>query len=353
MKLSSKILSMPPSGIRAMFAMAEKYSDVISFGLGDTAFDTPKNVIESVKKAFDDGYTHYVSCQGLPVFREAVAKKAREYNGIDCTADNVHIAFGAGAGLLLTFFTLLDPGDEVIIHSPCFPNYHQYISLTGAVPVVVDTYEKDQFRITAEALEAAITPKTRAILINSPCNPTGAILEREDLEKIAEVAKKHDIVIVSDEPYETILFDGKKHCSIASLPGMENHAITVNSHSKTYAMTGWRVGYVIAPVKVREQMTLLQEAMGSNVTSAVQVAAAEALNGPQDVVWEMTRAYEKRRDVLVNGLNTIKGFSCMMPGGSFYAFPNIKETGMKSGHGVWHVRGRVSAHGICTGRKDN
>lgn len=330
MKLNSKILSMPPSGIRAMFNLAEKYDDVISFGLGDTAFDTPKNVIESVKKAFDSGYTHYVSAQGLPVFREAVAKKAREFNGIDCAADNVHVTFGAGAGLLLTFFTLLDPGDEVIIHSPCFPNYHQYICLPGAVPVVVDTYEKDGFRITAEALEAAITPKTRAILINSPCNPTGAILEREDLEQIAEIAKKHDIVIVSDEPYETILFDGRKHCSIASLPGMENHAITVNSHSKSYAMTGWRIGYIIAPVKVREQMSLLQESMGSSVTSAVQVAAAEALNGPQDVVWEMTRAYEKRRDVLVNGLNTIKGFSCAMPGGSFYAFPNITETGMKS-----------------------
>jgi aminotransferase len=271
-----------------------------------------------------------VSAQGLPVFREAVAKKAKEFNGIDCTADNVHITFGAGAGLLLTFFTLLDPGDEVIIHSPCFPNYHQYICLPGAVPVVVDTYEKDGFRITAEALEAAITPKTRAILINSPCNPTGAILEREDLEQIAAIAKKHDIVIVSDEPYETILFDGRKHCSIASLPGMENHAITVNSHSKSYAMTGWRIGYIIAPVKVREQMSLLQESMGSSVTSAVQVAAAEALNGPQDVVWEMTRAYEKRRDVLVNGLNTIKGFSCAMPGGSFYAFPNITGTGMKS-----------------------
>jgi aminotransferase len=330
MKVSNKILSMPPSGIRAMFAMAEKYDNVISFGLGDTAFPTPPNVIRAAQKALDDGYTHYVSCQGLQSFRQAVAKKSREFNEIDCTEDNVHIAFGAGAGLLLTFFTLLDPGDEVIVHAPCFPNYLQYIGMTGAVPVVVDTYEKDRFRVTPQALEAAITPRTRAILINSPCNPTGAILEREDLERIARVALDHDLVIVSDEPYETILFDGKKHCSIASLPGMRDHVITVNSLSKTYAMTGWRVGYIIAPVAVREQMTLLQEAMGSNVTSAVQVAAAEALNGPQDAVWEMSSAYEKRRNILVEGLNSIKGISCLLPGGSFYAFANIRETGMTS-----------------------
>lgn len=331
MQMSKSALTMPTSGIRAMTVLAAKYENVLSFGLGEPDFPTPQNVIDAGCDALNNGYTKYVANQGIQPLLSAIAQKMRNFNGMEyITEDNVHITFGAGQALLLTMETILNPGDEVIVPTPCFPNYFGYIHMAGGTSVIVETYEENGFRVTAEDIKAKITPKTKAILINSPCNPTGAVLTEADIREIAKVALEHDLIVISDEPYEAIIYDGQKSFSIGSMPEMKDSVITVNSFSKSYAMTGWRIGYVVAPVEVRERMTLLQESMGSSVTAACQKAACEAILGPQDSVEEMCRQYERRRNILVEGLNQVQGFSCIMPGGAFYAFPNVKSFGIPS-----------------------
>ena len=330
-EISKNALSMPTSGIRAMTVLASRYDNVVSFGLGEPDFPTPENIIEAGCGALRNGWTKYVSNQGIPPLLSALAEKMRTYNGMaHVTEDNIHITFGAGQALLLTMETILNPGDEVIIPTPCFPNYFGYVHMAGGTSVIVPTKEENGFRVTAADIEAKITSHTKAILINSPCNPTGAVLTEADIRAIAEVARTHNLIVISDEPYEAIIYDGQKSFSIGSIPGMEELVITVNSFSKSYAMTGWRIGYVVAPKAVRERMTLLQESMGSSVTAMCQKAAVEAITGPQDTVNAMCREYEKRRNLLVEGLNQVQGFSCIKPGGAFYAFPNIKSFGVPS-----------------------
>lgn len=331
MQISKGALTMPTSGIRAMTVLAAKYENVLSFGLGEPDFPTPKNIVDAGTKALNEGWTKYVANQGIEPLLSALAEKMRNDNGMNyVTEANIHITFGAGQALLLTMETILNPGDEVIVPTPCFPNYFGYIHMAGGVSVIVPTFEENEFRVTAEDIKAKITPKTKAIILNSPCNPTGAVLTEADIREIAKVALEHNIIVISDEPYEAIIYDGQKSFSIGSIPEMKDLTITVNSFSKSYAMTGWRIGYVVAPVNVREQMTLLQESMGSSVTAACQKAACEAILGPQDSVEEMRRQYERRRDILVEGLNQVSGFSCIKPGGAFYVFPNIKSFGITS-----------------------
>ncbi len=330
-EISKNALSMPTSGIRAMTVLASRYDNVVSFGLGEPDFPTPENIIEAGCDALRSGWTKYVSNQGIPPLLSVLAEKMRTYNGMaHVTEENIHITFGAGQALLLTMETILNPGDEVIIPTPCFPNYFGYVHMAGGTSVIVPTKEENGFRVTAADIEAHITSHTKAILLNSPCNPTGAVLAEADIRAIAEVALAHNLIVISDEPYEAIIYDGQKSFSIGSIPGMEDLVITVNSFSKSYAMTGWRIGYVVAPKAVRERMTLLQESMGSSVTAMCQKAAAEAIIGPQDAVEAMCREYEKRRNLLVEGLNQVQGFSCIKPGGAFYAFPNIKSFGIPS-----------------------
>lgn len=330
-EISKNALSMPTSGIRAMTVLASRYDNVVSFGLGEPDFPTPENIIEAGCDALRSGWTKYVSNQGIPPLLSVLAEKMRTYNGMaHVTEENIHITFGAGQALLLTMETILNSGDEVIIPTPCFPNYFGYVHMAGGTSVIVPTKEENGFRVTAADIEAHITSHTKAILLNSPCNPTGAVLAEADIRAIAEVALAHNLIVISDEPYEAIIYDGQKSFSIGSIPGMEDLVITVNSFSKSYAMTGWRIGYVVAPKAVRERMTLLQESMGSSVTAMCQKAAAEAIIGPQDAVEAMRREYEKRRNLLVEGLNQVQGFSCIKPGGAFYAFPNIKSFGIPS-----------------------
>ena len=322
---------MPTSGIRAMTVLAAKYDNVLSFGLGEPDFPTPDNIIDAGCDALRHGWTKYVSNQGIQPLLSALAQKMRDYNGMSyVTEDNIHVTFGAGQALLLTMETILEEGDEVIVPTPCFPNYFGYIHMAGGVSVIVETREENEFRVTAEDIKAKITPKTRAIIINSPCNPTGAVLTEADIREIAKVALENDLIVISDEPYEAIIYDGQKSFSIGSIPEMQDHVITVNSFSKSYAMTGWRIGYVVAPANVRAQMTLLQESMGSSVTAVCQKAACEAILGPQDSVEKMKAEYENRRNILVEGLNQVRGFSCIKPGGAFYVFPNIKSFGVPS-----------------------
>lgn len=330
MRLSDKAKSLPASGIRAMFALAEKYDHPINLCIGEPGFATPQNIIDQGCWAWNHGYTKYVSNPGLAVLREAIADKLNRENGFHVGPENVIVTFGANQALFSALQVTLNPGDEVLVPNPCFANYFGYIALANAVAVPVPTYEKDHFHVKAEVLEQYITEKTRLVIINSPCNPTGSVTPREDLEQIAELAKKHDLIVVSDEPYEHILFDGNEHCSIATLPGMFERTITANGFSKTYAMTGWRIGYGVADPETIKAMTLVLASTTSNVTAAVQIAAVEALRGSQQCVADMNAEYWKRRDILVQGLNEVKGMSCITPEGAFYAFANIKETGMTS-----------------------
>ena len=330
MKLSEKAKHLPASGIRAMFALAEKYDNTINLCIGEPGFATPQNIIDQGCWAWNHGYTKYVSNPGLMVLREAIADKLNRENGFHVGPENVIVTFGANQALFSAFQVTINPGDEILVPNPCFANYFGYIALAQGVAVPVPTYEKDHFHVKAEVLEQYITDKTRLLIINSPCNPTGSVTPKEDLMAIAELAKKHDLIVVSDEPYEHILFDGNEHCSIATLPGMFERTITANGFSKTYAMTGWRIGYGVADPETIKAMTLVLASTTSNVTAAVQIAALEALKGSQQCVADMNAEYWRRRDILVKGLNETKGISCITPEGAFYAFANIKELGMTS-----------------------
>lgn len=329
MRLSDRVGKLPASGIRAMFDLADQYEHTINLCIGEPGFDTPQNIIDAGCKALNSGYTKYVANAGIMPLRTAIAKKMNQ-NGFDVSAENVIVTFGAGQSLMSAMQAILNPGDELLVPNPCFPNYFGYASLAAAVPVMVPTYEEDHFHVRADILEKYLTKKTKALIINSPGNPTGGVLPREALEEIADFAIQHDLLVISDEPYEQIIYDDHQHISIATLPGMFDRTLTVNSFSKTYAMTGWRIGYTVAPKETIKAMTKLQGSLSANVTSAVQVAAIEALEGPQDSVSQMQKEYDRSRKVLIEGLNQIQGFSCLMPEGAFYAFANIKKTGLRS-----------------------
>lgn len=329
MRLSDRVGKLPASGIRAMFDLADKYDHTINLCIGEPGFDTPKNIIDAGCKALNSGYTKYVANAGIMPLRTAIAKKMNK-TGFDVSAENVIVTFGAGQSLMSAMQAILNPGDEILVPNPCFPNYFGYASLAAAVPVMVPTYEEDHFHVRADILKKYLTNKTKALIINSPGNPTGGVLPREILEEIADFTIKHDLIVISDEPYEEIIYDDHQHISIATLPEMFDRTLTVNSFSKTYAMTGWRIGYTVAPKETIKAMTKLQGSLSANVTSAVQVAAIEALEGPQDSVRQMQKEYDRSRKILIEGLNQIQGFSCLLPEGAFYAFANIKQTGLSS-----------------------
>ena len=346
--------SYPPSGIRKMFDLAAKYPDAIKLTVGEPNFDTPAYIKEAAKKAMDAGETHYTPNAGMTVLRQAVAEKYQKAYWDGYTADHVMVTVGAMEGLMLTMMLLLDPDDEILVPDPCFPNYYGQASLTGAHAKPVPTYEENDYRMMAADIEKCITPHTKALLLNSPCNPTGAVLTKEDVLAIAEVVKKHDLWVLSDEPYDSIVYDGVTPFSIAQVPEVRDRVFVLNSFSKSYAMTGWRVGYVVAPdTACVRKMAQMNEAIASCVSSFSQVAAAEALKSTE-CVQQMVADYTRRRDILIDGVNAIPGFSCKKSAGSFYAFANIKAFGKTSqefaeellvGAGVVTVPG--SAFGEC------
>ena len=328
-QFSNAALNYPASGIRKMFDLATKYPDAIKLTVGEPNFDTPAYIKEAAKKAMDAGETHYSPNAGMNVLREAIAKKYASYDA-GYTADNVIVTVGAMEGLMLTMLLILNPGDEILVPDPCFPTYYGQASLTGAQAKPVPTYEENDYRMMAADIEKCITPNTKALLLNSPCNPTGAVLTKEDILAIAEVVKKHDLWVLSDEPYDSIVYDGEKPFSIAQVPEVRDRVFVLNSFSKSYAMTGWRVGYVIAPsADCVKKMAQMNEAIASCVSSFSQVAAAEALKSTE-CVEQMVADYTRRRDILLDGINAIPGFSCKKSAGSFYAFPNIKAFGKTS-----------------------
>ena len=338
MNLSTAAQNALPSGVRRMFELAKKYDDSINLTLGEPGFTAPEHIIEAGIKGLKDKKTKYTPNAGIKERRDAIAWKLEKENGIKCDPDkNLIVTAGATQALMLAMVTLVNPGDEVIIQGPNWPDYKGQIDMVNAKTVYAKVDEKNDFKMTADVIEPLITDKTKLIIINSPSNPTGGVLDLKDLLKIAELVKKYKIFIISDEPYEKLVYDGFEQKSLASIPGIEDYVLTINSLSKTYAMTGFRVGYICANEKITENLIKLHENMIASVPEPMQLAAAEAIyNGEKDVE-EMVKYYDRNRRLIVDGLNRIKGFSCLCPKGAFYVFPNVTGFGMNSAQAAEYI----------------
>lgn len=310
-------------------ALEAQGREVVHLEIGEPDFDTPQHIIDAACKALNSGYTHYTPSAGIPELRQAIAEEMSRTRGIPVEPENVVVTPGGKPIMFYAILALAEPGDEVIYPNPGFPIYESMINFTGAKPVPIPLREEYNFAFDIDEFKKLVTDKTRLIIINSPHNPTGGILDKETLHEIAKIAMERDIPVLSDEIYDRILYDGEFH-SIASIPGMQERTIILNGFSKTYAMTGWRLGYGVMPKDFAVHITRLMTNSNSCTNAATQIAGIAALKGPQDDVDRMVAAFRERRDVIVNGLNQIPGVSCVLPKGAFYAFPNIKGTGMGS-----------------------
>jgi len=330
MELSRKAQAIEPSLTLAITAkakeMKEKGIDVISFSAGEPDFNTPKNIINAAIKAMEDGNTKYTSVNGILQLREAICKKFKDDNGLEYNPSQIVVSTGAKQSLANTFLAILNPGDEVIVSTPYWVSYPELIKLADGKPVFVEGDEKSNYKFTKENLEKAVTAKTKAIVLNTPNNPTGTIYNKEELEVIADFAKKYDIIIISDEMYEKLIYDNENHISIASLSkDAYERTIVINGLSKSYAMTGWRIGYCAASEKIAKLMMSIQSHVTSNVCSITQYAALEALNGPQDEITKMINEFEKRRNYMINRIESIDNLSIVKPKGAFYIMINIEN----------------------------
>ncbi len=318
------------SGIRIMFALADEIDGVINLGIGQPDFDTPEHIRDAAKKALDQGYTRYPPASGFPDLREVVAEKLERENKIKADPDSeIFISVGAMQGIFNVMLHMVEQGDEVLVVDPGY-DYYSQIRLFGGVPVRIPAKEENKFKIDPEDVKKSITSRTKLLILNTPSNPTGALFDREILEDIAKLCKEHQIMVLSDEPYEHIMFDNNEHVSIGSFEGMKDLTISVYTLSKSYAMTGWRVGYVVANKAIIDEMEKLMEHMVSGVTAVSQRAALAAISGSQECVKLMVERYAKRREIIYTGLNSIKGISCIKPESTFYVFPNISSFGMSS-----------------------
>ena len=313
-----------------MFELAAKYDNVISLTVGEPVFDTPAFIKAAAIQALNENRTHYVSNAGILPLRKAVAGKYAHQLNAAYTEDNVMITFGGMEAILLALISIVNPGDEVLIPDPGYPNYAGQIRLLGGVPVPVPIYEANQFCIKAEDIEAAITEKTKAMILNSPSNPLGAVIPYEEMKKIADVVKRHDFFVISDEVYEALVYDDARHHSLAEFDEIRENVLIVNSTSKTYAMTGWRVGYVVGDQRIISHLPKLQEGIASCLPEFTQVAATEAILHGDDAIREMHLNYKENRDLVLTELQTIPGLTCHTIAGTFYAFVNIKAFGKTS-----------------------
>jgi aspartate aminotransferase len=338
MGISKRAAAIKPSPTLATAAKAKAMKaqgiDVVDFGVGEPDFDTPENVKEAAKKAIQSGFTKYTPASGTDELKEAVIEKFKKDNGLVYEKSQVLISCGAKHSLYNIAEALFDPGDEVIIPSPYWVSYPDQVILNDATPVIVETTEEEGFKLSAKKLEKAVTRKTKAVVLNSPSNPTGLAYDRKTIEEIAAVAVKHKLYVISDEIYEKLIYDGFRHFSIASLgPEIKDLTIVVNGVSKSHAMTGWRIGYAAGPKDVITAMANIQSQSTSNPTSISQKAAVEALRGPQDFTQTMNIEFDRRRKYMVERLNRIQGMSCLMPVGAFYAFPRVSPLFGKSVNG--------------------
>lgn len=337
--LSDRIINMEESATLAMAKKARELKasgiDIISLSLGEPDFKTPKHIQEAAKDAIDSGkYFSYPPVAGYQDLREAIAKKLREENGIEHSkAENIVVSTGAKHSIANVFMCTLNEGDEVVIFSPYWVSYAEIIKLAGGVPVLIEGTLENNFKATAAQLEAAITPQTKSVIYSSPCNPTGSVFSREELEAIAKVVLKHEnLIVIADEIYELINFAGKNY-SIASFPGMFDRTITVNGFSKGYAMTGWRVGYISAPLQIAKACEKMQGQFTSGGTGIAQRAALAGISGDQGPSKQMAAAYFRRRELVMGLLKDIPGIKTHVPEGAFYFFPDVTAFFGKSAHG--------------------
>lgn len=327
--LSEKVLSLKPSGIRKFFDVANEIPDVISLGVGEPDFETPYHIREAGIQALQSGKTFYTSNSGLMPLRQEIAAYAKRKMGLDYDpASEVMITVGGSEAIDVALRTIINPGDEIIYIEPSFVSYMPCIKMADGVPVPIELKAENQFRLTKEELEAAITPKSKALILIYPNNPTGAIMERKDLEPLLEVIKKHHLLVISDEIYSELTY-GKEHVSIASLQGMKDYTIVINGFSKSYAMTGWRLGYALGNHEIIQQMIKVHQYAIMCAPTVSQYAAVAAMhNGDKDVEY-MRESYNQRRRYLHHELERLK-LPCFMPEGAFYMFPDIREFGMTS-----------------------
>lgn len=326
---SARTLAVEPSPIRKLVDAISATPGVVGLHAGEPDFDTPAHIKEAATKALNAGYTHYTNTAGIPELREAIAEKLRRENGIDIDSENeVLVTHGGYAAIYVSLQALINHSDEILLIEPAW-TYDGFIALAGGIKVPCALYGPS-FKLTKNALESTISDRTKLIIVSSPNNPTGNIFSREELEIIAEVAKRRNLLVLSDEVYEKLVYDGLRHYSIASFPGMSDRTITVNSFSKTYAMTGWRIGYIAAS---KEIVTAIKKVVAYGygcINAVVQKAAVEALTGSQDCVREMLKEYDRRRHLMVEGLNEISGIECEKPKGAFYAFANVSSFKLSS-----------------------
>lgn len=329
-KLSQKVLNLKSSGIRAFFDMANEIPDVISLGVGEPDFDTPWHIREAGIQALQSGKTFYTSNAGLQELRAAISSYTKRKTGLTYNPENqIIVTVGGSEAIDLALRALLNAGDEVIYLEPGFVSYYPCIKLADGVPVPIRLTEENRFRLKPEQLEAAVTPKSKVLILSYPNNPTGAVMEKEDLEALLPVIQKHDLIVISDEIYGELTY-GVKHCSIAGLPGMEQRTIIINGFSKSFAMTGWRPGYALGNHEIIEQMVKIHQFAVMCAPTISQYAAIEAMEQGDGDIEAMRESYDQRRKFLYHELQRL-GLPCFEPQGAFYMFPNIREFGLSSG----------------------
>lgn len=336
--LSKRILEMTPSAtVELAGKIAELKAqgvDILSFSVGEPDFPTPQNIVEAAKDALDAGFTKYTAAAGIADLREAICEKLKRDNGLEYTPAEIIVTTGAKQAIYNALMATCNPGDEVIIPTPCWVSYVEMVKLTGAKPVLVEAREEDKFIPSLDAVRAAVSDRTKAILFNSPNNPTGAVYDADTLRGLAQLALKNDFWLISDEIYEALVYDGTKHYSVAALcPDVKSRCIVINGVSKSYSMTGWRIGYAAGPARTIKGMGSLQGHSTSNATAFAQKASVEALRGPQESVRIMHDEFARRREFMIRRLNEMPGVRCADVKGAFYAFPNVSALYGKSAGG--------------------
>ncbi|MFH1721181.1 MAG: pyridoxal phosphate-dependent aminotransferase [Candidatus Altiarchaeota archaeon] len=328
--VSKRVEEIPPSGIRKFFDLVQASEDLVSLGVGEPDFPTPEPIKDKAIRAIEEDYSSYTSNYGIPELRKEIASKLHEANGIKVDSEaGVVITTGTSEALDLTFRALLNPGDEVIIPEPSYVCYYPGVYLAYATPVPVPTKEEEDFTFKADAINEKITKKTKVILVATPNNPTGSVVPQRELKGIAELAVEHNLLVISDEIYEELVYDDHKHVSIGSLPGMAERTITINGYSKSYAATGWRLGYAAGPKGLIDPIVKIHQYSMLCAPTISQYALLGAFKLKSHVK-SMLKEYDQRRRLLVKGLNELKGVSCFTPKGAFYTFPNITKTGLTS-----------------------
>jgi len=337
MKLAKRVSSLTPSSTLAITAKAKELKaaghDIIGLGAGEPDFNTPQHIIDAAVKAMNEGHTKYTPSGGLAGLKQVIIKKFQEDQNLSYEPSELIVCVGAKHALYTLFQVILDEGDEVIIPTPYWVSYPEQVKLAGGGPVYVEGLEENEFKITPEQLKSVVTERTKAVIINSPSNPTGMIYTKQELEELGKVCLEHDILIVSDEIYEKLVYGNHKHVSIAEIsPELKKQTVIINGVSKSHSMTGWRIGYAAGDKEIIRAMTDLASHSTSNPTSIAQYATIAAYSGSQDAVEEMRKAFEERLNIIYEKLIQIPGFTCVKPQGAFYLFPNAKEAAILAGY---------------------